>query len=80
MAGNYTKCEKERKKNLHTSGAEAKDIYVAQCTENGEYKRLQCNDAAESCWCVDIDGKMTEWAVRNKLGQSSCSSLAGEYL
>ena len=79
IAGNYTKCERERMANLHDGGENTEDNYVVQCTNSGEYYRLQCNNAADRCWCVDESGRMTEWAAKNKSGQSSCPNINGEY-
>ena len=79
IAGNYTKCERERMRNLHDDGKNTQGIYVAQCTNSGSYNRLQCNNAADRCWCVDESGRMTEWAAKNNSGQTSCPNLKGEY-
>ena len=79
LAGNYTKCEKERTQALRSGGENAKGIYVAQCTGRGEYKRIQCNRGVDRCWCVDEVGKMTEWAGKRRYRRPSCPQLHGNY-
>ena len=78
LAGNFTKCERERIQNFKDGGENKEENYLAQCTNDGEYKRLQCNDATSHCWCVDENGKMTGWATRNETKHPSCPDLYGE--
>ncbi len=33
--------------------------YVAQCTDTGAWKPLQCHGSTGHCWCVDSEGKAT---------------------
>ncbi|XP_073533084.1 thyroglobulin [Phyllobates terribilis] len=44
-------CELAREKAL-TSG----DPYIPQCSEEGQYRNIQCDRSGAICWCVDTDG------------------------
>ena len=52
-------------------------LFVPQCKSNGQYKRMQCNKVTGHCWCVDSEGKMTEWATNNT-GKYECPGLNGK--
>ena len=55
------------------------EYYIAQCKTNGEYERKQCNDVIGQCWCVDKEGKMTEWAEKDEEGELMCPDLSGKF-
>ncbi|XP_041527872.1 thyroglobulin isoform X1 [Microtus oregoni] len=31
--------------------------YVPQCSEDGSFQTVQCQNDGQSCWCVDVDGR-----------------------
>ncbi|ERE63014.1 neuroligin-3 isoform 2 [Cricetulus griseus] len=31
--------------------------YVPQCSEDGNFRTVQCQNDGRSCWCVDVDGR-----------------------
>lgn len=79
LTGNLTNCEKERLERLQAvaSSGSKNDHHLQQCTNGGRYMQMQCNKASERCWCVDENGRMTEWAKKNETGHPYCSNLHG---
>ncbi|XP_065054572.1 uncharacterized protein LOC135683288 isoform X1 [Rhopilema esculentum] len=73
LSGNLTVCEIERRSLLETEVDDG-SLFVPQCKSNGQYERMQCNKATGHCWCVDSEGKMTEWATNNT-GKFECPGL-----
>ncbi|XP_040586580.1 thyroglobulin isoform X2 [Mesocricetus auratus] len=33
------------------------DEYVPQCSEDGNFRTVQCQNDGRSCWCVNVDGR-----------------------
>lgn len=52
-----TRCEKNRK-TAQASNNFGRMVPLPECTERGEYKRMQCQSqpGIGDCWCVGPDG------------------------
>lgn len=49
--------------------------YIPSCDEDGYYRKLQCDQSKEECWCVDQHGE--ELMGSRIHGNSDCDEVAG---
>ena len=47
----------EGKKAQILAGDLGDSIHLAECEDDGQFKKVQCLDAHQVCWCVDDKGK-----------------------
>ena len=73
IAGNLTKCEKERKKanEAFRQGNYTAKIYIPRCKPNGMFSKVQCGGIAVECWCTTEEGEEIKGTRRN--GGTDCS-------
>jgi len=49
------------------------NIYIPQCTENGNFDSRQCHKARNQCWCVDSRGVEISGSRKRENEKVSCA-------